>query len=383
MIYADHGATSYPKPPVVKEAVSAYFTQYGANPGRSAHGMALSTARKIFEARVCLNDFFEGIDPSCWAFCQNGSEALNMAIWGSLSPGDHAICTVLSHNSVLRPLYALKEKGMELSVLPCDKEGFISPLAVSNSIGPKTKLMVLNHASNVLGSIQNAKEIAEISRRKGVLFLLDAAQTAGSFPFSLKEIPLSFMAVTGHKGLWGPQGIGALYVAEPKALHPVKMGGTGSHSHELFQPMEMPDMLEVGTPNTPGILGWMAGIRAIQEIGISQIRAHEIRLTQMFLEGLSAMPHYQVYGTQDVHLKMPIILVNHQRIDASALGFLLSEKYEIFTRTGLHCAPLAHEAMGTLEKGGVRFSFGYTNTEQDIRTCLGALAEIDKMEGRM
>lgn len=376
MIYTDYAATSYPKPQRVVDGVMRFFSDYGANPGRSGHDMALATSRKIFEARMCINEFFHGDSPLQWAFCQNGSEALNMAILGTLTSSDHAICTSMDHNSVLRPLHELEQQGMKLTVVQADKEGIVSPEEIEKAITEKTKLIVTTHASNLVGTIQDIERIAKIAQRKGILYLVDAAQTAGFLEIDLSAIPISFLAITGHKSLLGPQGIGALYVKPGCTLFPRKMGGTGSQSNELFQPRDMPDLLEVGTPNTLGILGLAEGIRYVQDIGLKDIQTKEKMLFRRFLKALTQLEGYEVYGTKDEEKSAPVVALNHECLTSSELSQILNEKYHIATRPGLHCAPLAHQSIGTLEKGATRFSFGYSNTEEEIDCCIMALKEI-------
>jgi cysteine desulfurase family protein len=381
MIYVDNAATSFPKPDVVKEEMLKYFSDFGANPGRSGHEMAVNTGREIYKTRMVVNNFFNGENPLNWAFCQNATEALNMGIRGVLTKGDHAICTCMDHNSVLRPLHELEKEGIELTIVNADNEGFVKPENIEKEIKNNTKLIVTTHASNLTGTVQDIYGIAKIASKYKIIYLVDAAQTAGAYKIDLKESGINLLAITGHKSLLGPQGIGALYVSNEVKLKPIKAGGTGSKSNELLQPIDMPDLLEVGTPNTIGILGLKASIQYINEVKIDNIINHEKNILKIFLDEVSKIENYEIYGTFDLTKRMPVVAINHKKIDSSELSYILNDEYEIATRPGLHCAPLAHKNFKTLETGATRFSFGYNNTVEEINRCIDALKKIDETIG--
>lgn len=376
MIYFDNAATTWPKPEEVYESVEYTMRCYGANPGRGGHRMALDAARLVYDARQLLADFFNAESPKNIVFTSNTTDALNTAIKGVLRPKDHVITTSMEHNSVARPLYALKKVGVEWDIVRCDSKGLLDPDDVKKAIKPNTRLIVATHASNVTGTIMPVKEIGEIARERGILFLVDAAQTAGAVPIDVREMKIDLLAFPGHKALYGPQGTGGLYVREGVKIVPIKEGGTGSFSEELEQPGALPDLLESGTLNTPGIAGLAAGVRFIKKRGIENIRAWEENITEKFLEGLNKIDRVEVYGPKDPRKMCAVVSLNMEGMDSSELAYILDSRFEIQVRPGLHCSPLAHATIGTKEKGAVRFSFSIFNTEGEIDRALEALKKI-------
>lgn len=378
MIYLDNAATTFPKPKEVYDRVYEVMTKYCANPGRSGHALALEAGRIIYDTREIVSKFFNINDPMNIAFTSNASEALNIGIKGFLKKGDHAITSSMEHNSVLRPLTNLKEKGViELTIIQCEKDGSIDLNKIEKEIKSNTKMIVTTHASNVSGTIFPIKEIGEIAHRNNLVFMLDAAQTAGVYNIDIKDMNIDILAFAGHKSLLGPQGTGGIYISpELNLLDTIKEGGTGSQSALLTQPEMMPDRFETGTPNTPGIAGLGAGIEYINKIGINNIRQHEEKLAKKFIEGLRKNEIIKIYGPKEISKRVPVISINVGEEDSSEIAYILNSAFEIYTRPGLHCAPLSHKTLGTFEQGTVRFSFGIFNEEKEIENCLDAINEI-------
>ncbi len=373
-LYLDHAATSWPKPNVVKEAMMLALEQSG-NPGRSGHSLSLNAARLIHQARHTLAQFFNAPSSAQIVFTLNATDSLNMAIKGMVKPGDHVITTCLEHNSVLRPLYALKNAGqIELTVLEL-QDGTVQPEQFAAAIRPDTALVVTTHASNVIGAIIDIASVSRICQKAGVRLLLDAAQTAGVLPIDVQELNLAAMACAGHKGLLGPQGTGALYVRADVELGFWREGGTGSISHEVYQPPFMPDRLEAGTPNTIGIAGLGASVKYLSEIGIDTIRQKEAALTEQLRAGLKRIPGLTLY-TPDI--SMGVFSVNLEGFDSAGLSVALEREHGILTRPGLHCAPLAHKAIGTYPQGTTRISIGYSTTEAEVEQVIKALEELSR-----
>ncbi|KUO49746.1 MAG: cysteine desulfurase [Desulfitibacter sp. BRH_c19] len=378
-IYLDNAATSYPKPPSVVKAINEYFSEIGVSPGRGGYRLGLDAGRKLLIARETIGNFFNCDDPSMVVFTMNITYAINLVIRGVLKEGDHVITSSLEHNSVARPLEALKQSGIiDYTIVQANEEGFVNPDHIRKSIRKNTKLIVLNHASNVFGGLQPAEEIGQIATQHGLLYLLDTAQTAGSILIDMKKLGVNFLAFTGHKGLFGPPGIGGLCIdmKETNKLEPIILGGTGSKSHLLEQPVAFPDRLESGTPNTPGIMGLTAGIEFINKIGLDKIKKHESDLLSKFLDGCSQLPEIKIYGAKDLSMQTPCVSLNINEIDGGQLSFILDQVYGIMTRSGLHCSPWAHQTMGTFPEGTVRFSFGWFNTLEEIEYTINALKEI-------
>lgn len=379
MIYLDNAATTFPKPEEVYDRVNEVMRKHGANPGRSGHSMALEAGRIIYNARETVARFFNVDNPMQVAFAYNATDALNMGIKGVLRDGDHAITSSMEHNSVLRPLKALEKKGIiELTIIDCNDEGEISIEDIEEAITENTKLIVTTHASNVTGTIFPIAEIGKLAKSKGVLYMVDAAQTAGVYPIDVVEMNIDLLAFAGHKSLLGPQGTGGIYVREGIELDTIKEGGTGSQSESLYQPEMMPDRLESGTPNTPGIAGLAAGIEYIKKRGMEDIRVHEESLARYFIEELRQIEYVKIYGPEDFSKRVPVISINIGEEDSSEVGYIMDEAFGIGTRPGLHCAPLAHKTIGSFEQGTVRFSIGPFTERKDIEKAIEAVREIAK-----
>lgn len=377
LIYFDNAATSYPKPSQIDEAMKDFHERAGANPGRSGHRLSVEAGRILYETRELLSILFGIDDPLNVVFTLNATMALNTALMGLLVEGDHVITSSMEHNSVARPLRFLETQGVELTIVPCDSEtGELNAKDVAQAIKPNTKLVALIHASNVCGTILPLAEVGKITRPKGISLLVDAAQTAGAYPIDVEELGIDFLAFTGHKSLFGPQGTGGLYVRPGLKLKPLLRGGTGSRSEEDVQPEFMPDRLESGTPNTVGVAGLRAGAKFILEEGLNKIVKHKKELTLRFLEGLKEIKGVTVYGKKNAEDRAAIVSLNIAGKMCSEVGQVLDEKYGILVRCGLHCAPWAHQTLGTHPQGTVRFSFGYFNTPADVDLALSALAEI-------
>jgi len=378
MIYFDNAATTWPKPEAVYKAADYFMRELGANPGRSGHRMALAAGQIIVDARNLVAKLFNVPDPSLVIFTLNTTEALNLGIKGLLKPGDHVITSSLEHNSVVRPLETLRNKGIELTKLTTSGSSGLLPEQVEEAIKENTKLIILTHASNVTGVINPIREIGKIARDRGVLFMVDSAQTAGVFPIDVQAMGIDLLAFAGHKGLLGPQGVGGLCISKDLQLTPLKEGGTGSNSESLLQPDKSPDRYESGTSNTPGLAGLAAGIQFISEIGLEQIREKERILTERLLSGLKLIPKVIVYGPPLGTERSSVISFNIEGVDPSEVSLVLDQSFEIATRSGLHCAPDAHRTIGTLPKGTVRLSLGYFNTVEEVDKCLEAVSTISE-----
>lgn len=376
MYYFDNAATTFQKPKEVLEAYIRVMNEYGANPGRSGHKIARKAGMGIYETREIVADFF-GIDnPMQIAFTANATESLNIGIKGILKSGDHVITTTMEHNSVLRPLNALLSEGIELTIINANILGQINLEELENSIKENTKLIITTHASNLTGTIFPIMDIAKIAKKHNLIYMLDAAQTAGVLDIDVKKIGIDILATTGHKSLLGPQGTGIIYIDEKLSIKPLKEGGTGSKSYEMKQPTIMPDLLESGTPNTPGIIALGEGIKFIKKEGIKTIFEHETELCKYFMENIVDLKGLKIYGENIDILRAPVVPINIGDEDSSAISYILDDEYDIATRPGLHCAPLAHKSIDTFEQGCVRFSFGYFNTKSDIDVAIKALSEI-------
>lgn len=378
MIYLDNAATTYPKPEKVYDAVLDCMKNYCANPGRAGHKLAMRAAREIYDARENIAKLFNIDNPMTIVFTNNATDSLNLAIKGVVKKGDHIITTSMEHNSVIRPIKSLEKDGIENTIVECDKDGFLNADDIKNAIKKNTKLIVTTHASNVVGTIVDIKSVGEIAKEKNILYLVDASQTAGVYDINVKDINVDMIAAPGHKCLLGPQGTGILYIKEDLNVDILKEGGTGSRSEDLFQPDLTPDKYESGTHNTPGIVGLNEGVKFILETGIDNIRAHEEELCQYMLDRLEEVPNIVIYGPKDSKKRAAVISINIPKIDSGEITFLLDSEYNIATRSGIHCAPLAHKTLGTIEQGAVRFSLGYFNTKKDIDEAVKALKEIEK-----
>ncbi|WP_041643853.1 aminotransferase class V-fold PLP-dependent enzyme [Mahella australiensis] len=376
MIYLDNAATSYPKPEYVYEAVLKCMKEYGANPGRSGHRMAIEAGKKVYRCRELLAELFNIPDPMDIVFTYNATDAINLAVKGFIRSGDHIITTSMEHNAVARPLTTLKTQGVDVSFVPCGSDGTLNAEDIEGYIRPNTRLIAMTHASNVTGTILPINEVGEVAHEHGITFLVDAAQTAGTCDIDAAEMNIDMLAFPGHKGLLGPQGTGGLYIKKGVELQPLKQGGTGSNSESLIQPDLMPDKFESGTLNTPGIAGLAAGVEYILDKGVNAIHAHEIGLIKQMLEELRSLNGVSIYGPSDAKGRVGIISLNIDGITDGELSNVLDQSYDIATRAGLHCAPLAHTTIGTIDKGAVRFSVSYFNTRDDIDAAVSALKDI-------
>ena len=374
MIYLDNAATTMMKPPCVVEAVTGALTSLG-NASRGAHEGALNANRLLYRTRRKLAGLFGCPKSEQVIFTANSTEALNIAIFGLLGPGDHIISTDLEHNSVLRPLYRLEGLGAELSFLPADRRGCVDYDALPGLLRPNTRAVVCTHASNLTGNALDIRRIGAFARERGLLFIVDASQTAGSFPISVEEDHISALCFTGHKGMMGPQGTGGLVIGRGVEIRPFKTGGTGVQSHLKEQPSAYPTRLEAGTLNGHGIAGLSAAVDFLNETGIETIHAREERLMRRFYEGVRAVPGVKVYGDFD-HRRAPIVTLNIGDMDSGEVSDILMEDFGIAVRSGAHCAPRMHEALGTTAQGAVRFSFGYFNTEADADAAIEAVRSI-------
>ena len=375
MIYLDSSATSFLKPPQVEEAVFRSFNTIG-NAGRGAHAPTLNASRLIYDTREKLAALFGTPDPSRIAFTCNATEALNIAIHGAIHPGEHVITTACEHNSVLRPLYLKEKEGTELTIIPADKKGRIRYDLLESSVKSNTSAIVLTHASNLSGNVTDLAFVSNFAKKHGLLLIVDASQTAGSLPINVVKMGIDILCFTGHKGLFGPQGTGGLYVREGLTLSPLKSGGSGVHSFDRQHPTDMPTALEAGTLNGHGIAGLNAGLDYILSTGVKNIHAKEISLARRFVNGISDISDLKLYGDIDAPLRTPIISLNIGNMSSASVSDILWEDYEICVRAGAHCAPLMHKTFGTEKQGAVRFSFSCFNTEAEIDTAIQAMHEI-------
>lgn len=377
MIYLDNAATSYPKPERVYDEMYKCMKEYCANPGRGGHDMSLKSGRAIMQARETIATFFNIKDPLRLVLTKNATEALNIAIKGVLKKGDHAITTSMEHNSVIRPLKTLeRDSGIELTVVKGNEFGEIDPEDIRKSIKANTKMIICTLSSNVNGIIMPIKEIGTIAREKGIIFLVDASQGAGTIEVDVEYMNIDLMAFPGHKALLGPQGTGGLYVADQIKVDPILQGGTGSSSENMYQPEILPDALESGTLNTPGIVGLSNGIEFINSFGLSNIKMYKNLLINKIYDGLYDTNGVIIYSKKEMINNSGIIAFNFKEIDSTEVSYVLDKAYSIATRAGLHCAPLAHETLGTIKGGIVRISVSCFNTEEEIDILLDALREI-------
>ncbi|MDY7075766.1 MAG: aminotransferase class V-fold PLP-dependent enzyme [Chloroflexota bacterium] len=379
MIYFDNAATSWPKPPGVVEAMVRFLDDVGANPGRAAHRRAVESGRVVYEAREAVAELFNVPDPLRIVFGPNVTEALNLALCGYLQPGNHVITSSMEHNSVMRPLRALERQGIELTVVQCSPEGFLDPADIEEAVRSNTVMVVLNHGSNVVGTILPVEEVGRTCRQHNLVLLVDAAQTAGAYPIDVQADLIDLLAFTGHKSLCGPMGTGGLIVGERvelDRLEPLKRGGTGSRSEHEEQPDFLPDVYESGTPNAVGLAGLAAGVRWVLERGVQNIRAHEVTLAQHLIGQMKEIPGVTVYGGLDAELATATVSFNIAGLEPSEVGLCLDDEYDIMCRVGLHCAPMAHKTLGTFPVGTVRFGLGAFNTTEEVSTALGAMRQI-------
>lgn len=372
MIYFDNAATTLQKPAQVAEAVKNAILTMG-NASRGAHNAALSSMRILYETRVMLCEMFHGASPERTVFAMNSTMALNTVIQGFFDPGDHVITTALEHNSVLRPLYLMETRGVELTIIPADTRGNIDYDDFEKNIRSSTKAIVCTHASNLTGNMLDLSCIGEICRRHGLYLVVDASQTAGVLPINMQKMGISVLCFTGHKGLMGPQGTGGLLIREGVNIRPLLVGGSGVHSYSKAHPSELPTALEAGTLNSHGIAGLHAALTYLQEQGIEKLYKKEHLLMQDFYEGVRTIPSVKVYGDFESGQRAPIVTLNIGDYDSGQVSDELLTRFNIATRAGAHCAPLMHEALETKEQGAVRFSFSHFNTIEEIRQGIEAV----------
>ena len=375
MIYFDNAATTIRKPECVVQAVTEAMCSMG-NSGRGVHRGALSASRIIYDTRAALAGLFGAESPERIAFTANSTQALNTAIKGVLKPGDHVITTALEHNSVLRPLYEMEDRGVELTILPADSLGNICCEDIEKEIRLNTKAIVTTHGSNLTGNLLDIGRIGEIANRHGLIYIVDASQTAGVFDIDVQKQHIDILCFTGHKGLLGPQGTGGIYVREGVEITPLLSGGSGVQTYLRSHPPQMPVLLEAGTLNGHGIAGLGAAIRYLRETGLDTIRAKEQELMIAFYEAVREIPGITVYGDFTDFDRCAIVALNVRDYDSGEVSDVLSAEYGIATRPGAHCAPLMHKALGTVEQGAVRFSFSHYNTKEEINIAVAALREL-------
>lgn len=377
-IYLDNAATSFPKPPSVAEAMLRYMQEIGASVNRGVYASAQETGMTSLLLRENLCRLFHHSDPTHCVLTSGNTMGLNMILRGWLRPGDHCLVSAMEHNAVMRPLQALAADGVAFDRVPCDRQGRMDPEDLRRMIRPNTRLVLITHASNVVGGVQDAAAVGEICRARGIPFALDAAQTAGHWEIDFDRWGLSALSVPGHKGLMGPSGIGALLLSQDFAreLRPIVTGGTGSASDLELQPMYMPDRFESGTPNLPGIYGLEAAVSFILHTGTAALQAHETALTTRLLAQLLEIPHICLAGPWELANRVGVVSVDFQKVDNAEAAFRLEDAYGILTRCGLHCAPAAHKTLGTFPQGTVRLSFGWFTTPEEIDAAAAAIAEI-------
>jgi cysteine desulfurase family protein len=384
LIYLDNGSTSFPKPEEVYTYMDHFYRNFGVNPGRSGYDLCVEAGAIVDQTRKMLTEYFNGTDPNRLCFSYNSTDALNLVIFGMLQPGDHAITTTLEHNSVLRPLYHLSQDGVEVDYVPFDAGGFVDPFEIRKRFKSNTRLVIINHASNVLGTIQPLREIGEYCREAGIPFAIDASQSAGKIPIDMEAQHLDIVVFTGHKSMLGPTGIGGLYVREGIEIRHTRAGGSGILSALRTHVDEYPFRLEYGTTNTVGVAGLQAGLRWVRDRGMEAIHDHEMKLTGMLRNGLSEIPGVTLYCLDDLENHISVLSINIDGMLASEVGTMIDVDHNIACRTGLHCAPLAHEGIGTSAiKGAVRFSIGPFNTEEHIQTAIAAVRDTASLAAEL
>ena len=375
MIYMDNAATTMHKPKEVIDAVVVAMSSMG-NAGRGVNEASLSASRLIYDTREKLCRLFGAEDPRQIVFTANSTESLTIAIKGILNPGDHVIATMLEHNSVLRPLYEMEKKGVRLTIVKSNPEGTLDLADIENAIAPDTKMIVCTNGSNLTGNYIDPEPIGTLAREKGIVFVVDASQTAGVFPIDVQKMKIDVLCFTGHKGMLGPQGTGGMYVRKGLSVRPLLSGGSGVQTYSKTHPTEMPTALEAGTLNGHGIAGLHAAVEYLEKTGVDTIRAREQDLMWRFYEGVKEIPGVKVYGDFSTKNRCAIVTLNIGDYDSSEVSDELLTEYGISTRSGGHCAPLMHEALGTVEQGAVRFSFSHYNTEEEVDTAIRAIREL-------
>ena len=375
MIYLDNAATTRPKPPGVAEAVIAAMAEHG-NSGRGAHEEALAASRSVYGVRRQIAELFRCPRPDHVAFTPNSTMALNIAVSGLLGPGDHVISTDLEHNSVLRPLYRLREQGGEVDFLPAGRQGEIDYDDLARLLRPDTRAVVCTHGSNLTGDLVDIGRVGDFCQKHGLLFILDASQTAGTFPIDMERMHIDVVCFTGHKSLMGPQGTGGLCVRPGVEIRPFAVGGTGVQSYSETQPAEYPTRLEAGTLNSHGLAGLGAALAYLGAVGWDAVQAHETALARRFYEAVKDIPNVKLYGNYAMQDRAPIVALNIGDLDSAEVSDQLAERFSIATRPGAHCAPRLHRALGTEEQGAVRFSWGYFNTEAETTAAAEAVRTL-------
>jgi cysteine desulfurase family protein len=379
MIYLDNAATSWPKPPGVAVAMVRFMDEVGANPGRSGHRRSVEAGRLVYRTREALAALFGLADPLRIILTPNVTYAINLVLRGLLQPGDHVVTSSMEHNAVMRPLRALEQQGIQFTTVRCDTDGSLDPREVRRALRPQTRLVVLNHASNVSGIILPVAEVGRLVREAGLLFLVDAAQTAGTMPLDMEAMHIDLLGFTGHKGLLGPTGTGGLAIGprvKVQDLAPLLRGGTGSRSEHEVQPDFLPDKFESGTLNAAGFAGLRAGLAYLEERGVAAIRAHEVDLTRRLLAGLGAIPRVTIYGPRDAEKQVAVVAFNVAGHTPADVAQALDETYDIACRPGLHCAPSTHRTLGTFPGGTVRFAMGAFTTAEEVDRAIQAVGEL-------
>jgi len=382
LIYLDNAATSYPKPDRVYDFMCEFYKSHGVNPGRSGFDAALEAEQMVFGTRKMLTEFFNGTDPNYLTFSYNASDSLNMVIQGMCEEGDHVVTTNLEHNSVLRPLYHLKHEGkIDVTYVPFDEHGYVDPEAIGNAIRKDTRLVIVNHASNVIGTVQPVGEIGKICAEKEVCFAVDASQTAGAWPIDVDEMGINILVFTGHKCLLGPTGIGGSYIRQDTPIRCTRYGGTGVRSAHPFHLDEFPYRMECGTLNIVGVAGLKAGLEYILEEGVEEIHSREMRLWEKLRDGLSRIDNVTLYCAGSPDDMISVLSFNVEGWESADVGTMLDVDYNIACRTGLHCAPLVHRQLGTEEiHGTVRVGIGPFTTDAHIDTAIEAVQDISAIK---
>lgn len=378
VIYLDNAATSWPKPESVYQVIDNFNRNIGANPGRGSSSKSLEAGGVLLDTREALAKFFHFTDISRLIFTKNITEAINIGLKGYLNPGDHVIASSMEHNAVARPLSTLKNAGVEVTIVECAPDGSLYPPHIERVWQKNTRMVCLTSASNVTGTIMPIKEVGQICREREAVFLVDSAQGAGIIPINVSEQNIDILAFTGHKGLCGPQGTGGFYIRPGLEIRSLIEGGTGSSSDKTVHPNFLPDKFESGTPNTPGIAGLGAGVNFILETGLEAIRRHEMELMEMMIGELKQMQGVAIYGPADSQRQTSVLSINLAGLECGELSFLLDEKFGIITRSGMHCAPLAHQTIGTLRQGTCRVSLSYFTTQEEIEAFLGAMMKLSR-----
>lgn len=383
LIYLDNGATSFPKPEEVYRYMDAFYRRYGVNPGRSGYDLCIESGELVEDTRRLLCGFFGGQHPDRLVFGYNATDALNLAIYGLLAPGDHAVTTHLEHNSSLRPLWDLQQRGVEVDWVDFDDSGYLDPGEVIARLRPHTRAVVVNHGSNVIGTVQPVREIGAACRARGIPLVVDVSQTAGMIPLDIEELGAGVLCFTGHKSLLGPMGVGGMYVHESVELRQTRAGGTGVRSAQRRHLEEYPYRMEYGTPNLPGIAGLSAGVKWVLERGVDAIHRHEMDLWRRLRDGLRGIDGVVLYCQDAERDRIGVLSFNVAGLEAADVGTMLDVDHDIACRTGLHCAPMVHEHLGTDKiHGSVRFGIGPFNTAEQIETAIAAVGEIANLGRR-